>query len=337
MSDITFFSSESYKSFDDSGSPIYSYNLKIQDTVKDVNQFIASNVDSKSVASFSEFFCPYSTINTSGNLIPIARFFERPEIDEWDYVDDVPTGNMIEPDFGSGDCRVEVIAVDVARCLNYGIIPTFEADGQQIYDKEDMENINSVGARAPIMVTGFGYDTEGFPSPSIWDQKAHDSDDPDEFEEDEEDTINDIYRFPPEVKQRVDIWNSGPLDLRWDRYKRMFVASPEMFLGYALCDIPAASGRYAPVKGSGDPTAPGYLGYRSFNSGEIECAVGRYDSFHVPSGTQDGGQSSFSLHKLLIINRSVTMDIASGALVIATRLNNGEYFPIFADCAPDTL
>lgn len=343
MPEISFFTCESIKSVDNSGNSIYAYNLSIANTTRDVNRFLASNFDNKAVTSFSEFFCPYTTQNNDA-IMPYAKFPNRGQINQLD-ANGNPTGELIDSYPGSGDMRGgEIIAIDMSSGLNYGVVPTFDlSDGTQIYDKQDITNIRSLALRSPVMVAGFGYTTEGIPIPSVFDDKARNieidededeeeaDEEEDEDDEDDEATIqDDTYRFANNVRSRPDIWPAGPLDLRWDKYKNMYVAAPEMFLGYALCDIPASSGRYAPVRGDG-------VGYRSFNSGEIECAIGRFDDFHVPSGVDQEEGTVFSLHKLLIINRSVTMDISSGCLVIATRLNNGEYFPIFADCTPDIL
>lgn len=330
MAEITFFTAMSYQSIDDSGNPITRFDVTGRETPS-IPSYLCAGYDLKSVVSLDEMFSPYSTTNWSGSLIPTASFDNR------------PSGTPYVP--GSGDSRTEVISFDVRSGINVGICPTFYSDlsrpDNAIVDKNDTINIRSIAFRSPMMVAGFGYDTEGFPSPSVYDDtlryknstfilgREPDSGNyPGNFSQYTVDsglwvgsgtTINYQKRqFAFNFRDRPDEWKSGPLDLRWDKYKQMYVAAPEVFVGYALQDIPASEGRFAS---------------KTFTSGEIEVYTGRYDMF----GVTDRNKSQFPgyANKLLIINRSVDKSIASGTLVIAIRTNNGEYMPIWVDCDAD--
>lgn len=330
MSEIKFFTSTSYITTDDSGNPITRYDVAGQETSV-ISSYLSAGYDFKSVVSLDEMFSPYSTIAGSGNIIPYASFAPR------------PTG--VSP--GSGDSRSEIISYDVRSGVNVGICPTFYTDldnpnvNSAIVDKNDTVDIRSMAFRSPMMVAGFGYDTEGFPTPSVYDdtlrykdptfilsKEPNSGDYPGNFSQYTADSglwvgsgnaINYQKRqFAFNFRDRPDEWNSGPLDLRWDKYKKMYVAAPEVFVGYALQDIPVSDGRY---------------GEKTFTSGEIEVYTGRYDSF----GITDRNKSQFPgyANKLLIINRSVDKSIDSGTMVIAIRTNNGEYMPIWVDCDAD--
>lgn len=348
MGDIAFFTSQSYPSLNNAGKKMSAYDMTFMPTLYDVRRFLSTDYSNKAVVSISELFTPYTTNSNFINYMSLAKFDKRP--DSYDIVNVTDGGTSVMTIYtnpGSGDARQEVIASDIASGFNYGICPTFNDSSAQIYDKDDIKNINSIALRAPIMLAGFGYTTEGLPTPSLYDQRYTDSSG--KYAPTADESGYATYQFADNVKYRPDLWKSGPLDTRWDEGKKMYVAAPEMFIGYALCDIPAASGRWGPVLGGYRKDSQGNLilndngdpilqrGYPTFTSGEIECGIGRYDKFTVPSGSADGGISSFSTHKLLIINRSISMDISSGSLVIATRLNNGEYFPIFVDCSPDVM
>ena len=60
-----------------------------------------------------------------------------------------------------------------------------------------------MGLRGPLVVVGWGYDVDGLPVPS----------DP-----------NDETKFLNNHKKRQDLWKAGPVDLRWDDDKKVWVA-----------------------------------------------------------------------------------------------------------------
>lgn len=332
MTEIKFFTATSYVTVDSNENPITRFDLAGQETSA-ISSYLSAGYDIKSVISLDEIFSPYSTTDGSGNIIPYASFSPR------------PTGVAISP--GSGDSRSEVISYDVRSGINIGLCPTFDLSldnpdaDNSIADKDDTVNIRSIAFRSPMMVAGFGYDTEGFPTPSIYDdtlryqdptfilpKEPKSGDYPSDFAKYTTDsglwvgsgnTINYQKRqYAFNFRERPDEWKSGPLDLRWDKYKKMYVAAPEVFVGYALQNIPASNGRF---------------GEKTFTSGEIEVYSGRYDEF----GVTDRNKSQFPgyANKLLIINRSVDKSIDSGTMVMAIRTNNGEYMPIWVDCDAD--
>jgi hypothetical protein len=67
----------------------------------------------------------------------------------------------------------------------------------------ELNSVKGVGFKAPIIITGWGYDIDGKPVPA-------DSEDPDAF-------ASDAFRNP--VK-----WKSGPLDVRWDDEKKVWTS-----------------------------------------------------------------------------------------------------------------
>ncbi len=306
----TYIGGESFRVQNASGVYIVTSNIGLCSPPV-VQRMISTDFQSKAFTSLNELFMPYSA--SGSPYMPAANFaFREPSRDS--------SGNTIIYSPGSGDARGEVIAADVGSGLNIGIIPTFGSGIQNgmsgILDKDDVFDIRSVALRTPIVFAGLGYTTEGLPVPSIYDQCTVDSGalhsvgSGDPYNPSGEAFDRDTRYFCSGFRDRQDLWKAGPVDLRWDEYKRMWVASPEMFIGYALSDVPSASGRFAD---------------KSFSSGEMELATRRYDDYTVT------GQD-----RLLFINRSVTTEIQSGVMLIVTRINNGEYIPIWVDCSPDT-
>jgi hypothetical protein len=74
---------------------------------------------------------------------------------------------------------------------------------ERLVDEEYSEEYRSMGLRGPLVVVGWGYDVDGLPVPS----------DP-----------NDNTKFLNNHKKRQDLWKAGPVDLRWDDDKKVWVA-----------------------------------------------------------------------------------------------------------------
>jgi len=80
----------------------------------------------------------------------------------------------------------------------------------------------AVGFRAPVMIVGWGYDTSGKPVPNAdydSDPTIHDA--AGEIIPPEADGSDE---FLPDYQWRMDKWKAGPLDVRWDREKKMWTA-----------------------------------------------------------------------------------------------------------------
>lgn len=264
-------------------------------TVGMVNDFTREDFTEKSAISLDEIFCCYTTDNTLP--MPYADMVKREALSSG-------------PSPWSGDARPEIIASDMRSGLNIGTCPTFgdtiSDTSEEIHDNDDTKDLRSVGLRLPAVFAGFGYTTEGFPVPNKYEQKYWDDSayNPSSGVRKHEERM-----FAKDVRARADIWKAGPIDLRWDEPRKMWVAAPEVVVGYTLSDISAASGRYAS---------------KTFTSGELQVSNGRFDDYNVGNN-----------NKILLINRSVSTEMQSGVLVIAVRTNNGEYMPVWVDCAPD--
>ncbi len=284
-------------------------------TVGMVNDFTREDFEEKSAISLDEIYCSYTTNNKL--YMPYADMTKREDLPTevpnplYD-----PSGVPLLPTMSpftspwSGDARPEIIGWDMRSGLNIGVCPTFDDkiadDSLTIHDNDDTTDLRSVGLRLPSVFAGFGYTPEGFPVPNLYEQKVWADKDYSAVVEVEDDEKR---RFADNVRKRADIWKAGPIDLRWDEPRKMWIAAPEVVVGYTLSDISAASGRFA---------------NKTFTSGELQVSNGRYDDYNVGDN-----------NKILLINRSVSTEMQSGVLVIAIRTNNGEYMPVWVDCAPD--
>lgn len=212
------------------------------------------------------------------------------------------------------------------------------------------EEFRTVGFKLPSYFAGWGLDTAGRPVPSVYDEQKKNEDsnggdnefvtdfanspippvigedpipplpDRDKGEiyylensahsgdivdlERKKNTYMDGYNINPSE------WPAGPLDVRWDRYRGVWAASPVIVEGYLLNDISAPSGRATKLK---------------YTSGEIVLYTGQYDDWDIIQPIQ----------KVWVINRSVGLYMEQGSYVAAQFFPNGEFRPIWVDCGPD--
>jgi hypothetical protein len=104
------------------------------------------------------------------------------------------------------------------RWLSYG--DTFNGYyGQASGVKTD--NIRGMGMRGPIMLVGWGYDLLGNPTPNKdTDKEVDDS-------------------FPDNWMNKTNLWKTGPVDLRWDKWRKVWTA-PSLLFGKMKEDMAAS-------------------------------------------------------------------------------------------------
>lgn len=83
---------------------------------------------------------------------------------------------------------------------------------------DDIEKVRVSAFRAPMIMSGWTYDTMGLPTPA----------DP-----------NDSAAFIENVGTERAKWNTGPVDLRWDAERKVFTAPMMVLEGQLASDIPA--------------------------------------------------------------------------------------------------
>lgn len=112
------------------------------------------------------------------------------------------------------------------------------------------ESQRPVGLRGPMIVTGWGYDTEDFPVPNAkMEAMFKDSNPKSETFSLPTKELDDLKEKNPKLAflnhhlQRIDQWKSGPVDLRWDRERKVWVspgANKVYLCKAAKCILPTA-------------------------------------------------------------------------------------------------
>lgn len=182
-----------------------------------------------SATSLDAIFCPYNNLADSGRVGPYMPYWTNPSevasainsltlnpYNPFNQLSDLqPTGNSISDDiwFSGGH--------NLSYALNYnpldsgvdgsggyvglesGIYPSGSGSPVDLYFEKDhyarhtveTSGIRSVGLKAPMVLTGWGYDINDLPVPR----------------ESESSTT-----FHPHASWNTHLWKSGPVDLRWD-------------------------------------------------------------------------------------------------------------------------
>ena len=181
-----------------------------------------------SANSMDAIFCPYNTFMDSGRVGPYMPYWTAPASDNsignsktlnpfnpFNKIENVnPNGYELSEDpwMESGH--------NLSMALYYnpldsgvdggsgyvgvsGVYPSGNGSPIDFYFEKDhwarhtveTSGIRAVGFKAPMVLTGWGYDLNGNPVPS---------------------DSGDVTKFHPESSWNLHLWKSGPVDLRWD-------------------------------------------------------------------------------------------------------------------------
>jgi len=174
------------------------------------------DLDNIGMVSLDQLFCPYM-IGADWATHESLPYWNQPEVSG-----DI-TATELNP-FNPGKTMVDA-ATFYAEGPNVALYNSIEIlNGEQIgsgdfsqykniYPNGNLElnSVKGVGFKAPMIITGWGYDTNGKPVPA-------DSGDPEVF-------ATGAFRDPK-------LWKSGPLDVRWDNDRQTWSAgtSTKVFL-----------------------------------------------------------------------------------------------------------
>lgn len=175
---------------------------------------IGKNLNNIGVVSLDSLFCPY-VIGLNWENDAVLPYWEEPSdsgINSTNLNPFNPNKSMVDankyfnegPNLGFYNNTKSVGPDSVDDLWQYGNIRRRETI--------DLDKIRSVGFKAPIILTGWGYDTGGKPVPA-------DTGNPDIF-------ASGAFRDPS-------LWKSGPLDARWDDQRKVWSAggsSTKVFL-----------------------------------------------------------------------------------------------------------
>lgn len=131
--------------------------------------------------------------------------------------------------------------------------------------KSEIDEVKTIGLRGPMMLSGFGIDIAGNPVPS----------DP-----------NDITKINDEALNRKN-WNTGPVNLMWDKERKIWSGGLEVISGILTSEISAPSDPLNPttftievLRKTGDDKGAGALEA----SGEEVTCYNRDPSLNQPAG-----------------------------------------------------
>lgn len=168
---------------------VFSANVVLQPYYNTICQ-MGANYTGKAAMSIDGLFRPFST-DTDTTKLP---HFEEPESGA-----EEPTVDELNP-FGEN--------TDINVCTTGNRLP----DSLLLEDIQLSANTiyRGMALRGPLVISGWGYDIDGKPVPN------ESLDDPDA-----EPTDN----FYANYKKRPDLWKTGPVDMRWDDDRKVWVAS----------------------------------------------------------------------------------------------------------------
>lgn len=315
------------------------------------NEVMKTSFSSAFITPLNNIFTPFSTVSEDyPSLIKDELMQEsnrvREEVVDYDNIDGldfsmVPNKYSYHKPFG----------------IDYNVIPTIGSKSGEEFSDYDLNTRNysydqefrTVGFKLPSYFIGYGLDTVGRPVPSVYDEqkKNEESNNFDnefvlDYSGQYSDRVsgeisyleNSILNAQRNSGNTLDVsgdiidlelkkntymdgynvnpsnWPAGPLDTRWDKYRGVWAACPVIVEGYLLNDMIAPSGRATKLK---------------YTSGEIVLYTGQYDEWDIIQPIQ----------KVWVINRSVGLSANSGSYVSAQFFPNGEFRPIWVDCAVD--
>jgi hypothetical protein len=84
-------------------------------------------------------------------------------------------------------------------------------------------NARTMGLKAPMFYSGWGYDSRGLPVPN---NVANNP-------------TSGVYYFNPSTSTQRKLWKTGPIDLRWHDVRKVWVGGQEILEGYLKTDLQA--------------------------------------------------------------------------------------------------
>lgn len=183
----------------------FSANVVIQPYYNTITQ-LDFNYKGKAAMSLDGLFRPFSTdYNTT-----LLSHFEEPVAPSGEDVESSgtsPSGEETKDEPTSKDLNPFSPVTDINICVTGDELP----DSLLLDDISTSEDTayRGLALRGPMVISGWGYDTDGYPVPN-------ESEDDEEAEPTEE--------FYPNHRIRPDLWKCGPVDIRWDRDRKVWVA-----------------------------------------------------------------------------------------------------------------
>lgn len=170
--------------------------------------------------------------------------------------------------------------------------------------KDPLESGNSYSVqtmvvKGPIYLSGWGYDICGLPVPA------------------NQGTDSGRY-FSSDAAYNRPNWKTGPVDLRWDDDRKVWVGGPEVIEGKMLTSLPAGNFEAGSI-GSGVIYRGRNLQYSKFNITKNENSDIKPDPYGVPISAQYTKNDVPEI--VMLVNRNSTVTLASGDYFSAVKIN----------------
>lgn len=174
------------------------------------------------------------------------------------------------------------------------------------HKKESANATHSVQAmvhKGPLYLSGWGYDIAGLPVPSSG-------------------ILQDSRIFDPNTPIERRLWKTGPVDLRWDDDRKVWVGGAEVIEGKMITSLPAGDFE-TPTTGSGviyrikKDALGAKIVFSSFNIEKNESGFYKPDPYGIPvSNIRSGVPEIVTLY-----NRNNKVTLASGEYFSAIKIN----------------
>ena len=188
--------------------------------------------------------------------------------------------------------------------LSWGSDPSnaLAIDPQTLSDRQNNYNPRGAALRGPLMLSGWGYDTNGKPIPNSVDSASS-------CQQGYFKAENCTNRFMTDWISAPDTWPTGPIDLRWDRHRGVWVSPPSEKL--VICQLTS-----------------------NLFAGSVSEAVmiDPHGDFYPSTYTTDqGGQlNSNTKAAKVFIKEPLGRSYAKGTTMVCYHYGNGNYIPIHA-------
>tara|TARA_R110000824_G_scaffold118094_1_gene270246 strand:- start:227 stop:1114 length:888 start_codon:yes stop_codon:yes gene_type:complete len=251
--------------------------------------------------SNEQIFSPITTSQAGGNQYPgfeppLGSFRENGDFGNGGVG---PTVSELNPYFSN-------VLDDFFDGIDFGIASNNHPDGELNLQKLTSApyNIDTVGLRGPLMLSGWGYDIADRPVPSS-DGDTHDTD----------------------MQGDRTTWKSGPVNLQWDAERKVWQGGPQIVCGVVLGAIRAPTNPCRPT--SFRVRLLRLQGADTNNTGRYRVAAKELSNRYSPYGSD--------CEEIVVSNRDPSLEeVANSGMIfcIAVRINY-EWLPIWIGC-PDT-
>jgi len=206
---------------------------------------------------------------------------------------------------------------------------TTDLNIQKIEDKRVIQKVRVNAHRAPLILSGWGFDLGDRPAPRMGA------------------SFPDIFKFDDKVPYDRTTWKTGPLAVQWDDERQVWAGGPQIVCGIALERIDAPATPCDPTTFEVQlfrKTTDQFVG--DTNPENTEDPVGEFnpDNYTLTtlldtySEDQDGNPVE-SNDRITVYNRDPSLEqdyVENAMFIIAIRLNY-EWLPLWVGCPEDNI